>query len=92
MIRKCPHGSSFRRRSDTRSDPDDDPHTARAGARLGEILCHTFRTTGITTYLLDGGTLERAQALTAHESLRRTKLYDRTAHDVTLEDIEKIAI
>ena len=27
---------------------------------LGEANCHTFRATGITAYLLNGGTLERA--------------------------------
>ena len=46
---------------------------------LGEANCHTFRATGITAYLLNGGTLERAQAIAAHESPRTTKLYDRTA-------------
>ena len=59
---------------------------------LGEVNCHTFRATGITAYLLNGGTLERAQAIAAHESPRTTKLYDRTADEVTLEDIEKIGI
>ena len=38
------------------------------------------------------GTLERAQAIAAHESPRTTKLYDRTADEVTVEDIEKIGI
>ena len=59
---------------------------------LGEANCHTFRATGITAYLLNGGTLERAQAIAAHESPRTTKLYDRTADEVTVEDIEKIGI
>ena len=36
--------------------------------------------------------LERAQAIAAHESPRTTKLYDRTADEVTIEDIEKIGI
>ena len=49
-------------------------------------------TTGITAYLLNGGTLERAQAIAGHESPRTTKLYDRTADEVTIEDIEKIGI
>ena len=53
---------------------------------------HTFRATGITAYLLNGGTLERAQAIAAHESPRTTKLYDRTDDEVTVEDIEKIGI
>ena len=56
------------------------------------INCHTFRATGITAFLLNGGTLERAQAIAAHESPRTTKLYDRTADEVTIEDIEKIGI
>ena len=59
---------------------------------LGEANCHTFRATGITAHLLNGGTLERAQAIAAHESPRTTKLYDRTADEVTIEDIEKIGI
>ena len=59
---------------------------------LGEANCHTFRATGITAYLLNGGTLKRAQAIAAHESPRTTKLYDRTADEVTVEDIEKIGI
>jgi integrase/recombinase XerD len=41
------------------------------------ICCHTFSATGITTYLQNGGTLEKAQAMAAHESPRTTKLYDR---------------
>ena len=32
---------------------------------------------GITNYLLNGGTLEKAQQMAAHESPRTTKLYDR---------------
>ena len=63
----------------------------RNPAEFGEAAnCHTFRATGITAYLLNGGTLERAQAIAAHESPRTTKLYDRTSDDVTVEDIEKV--
>ena len=40
--------------------------------------CHTFRATGITAYLQNGGTLEHAQQIAAHQSPRTTKLYDRT--------------
>ena len=36
--------------------------------------------------------IERAQAIAAHESPRTTKLYDRTDDEVTVEDIEKIGI
>ena len=62
-------------------------------AELGSAVnCHTFRASGITAYLLNGGTLERAQAIAGHESPRTTQLYDRTADDITVEDIERIRI
>ena len=51
---------------------------------------HTFRATGITAYLRNGGSLENAQRIAAHESPRTTKLYDRTGDQVTLEEIERI--
>jgi integrase/recombinase XerD len=56
------------------------------------ICCHTFRGTGITTYLENGGTIEKAQAIAAHESPETTKLYDRTKDELTLDEIERIAI
>ncbi len=67
----------------------------RRAAHIGlpsSICCHTFRATGITAYLLNGGTLERAQQIAAHESPRTTKLYDRTSDEVSLDEIEKILI
>jgi len=45
--------------------------------------CHTFRATGITAYLENGGTIEKAQAIAAHASPRTTKLYDRTSDVLT---------
>ena len=56
------------------------------------ICCHTFRATGITAYLENGGTIENAQAIAAHESPRTTKLYDRTGDEITLDEIERIGI
>jgi integrase/recombinase XerD len=62
-------------------------------AALGAAAnCHTFRATGITAYLLNGGSLENAQAIAAHESPRTTKLYDRTSNEITLDEIERIGI
>jgi len=46
----------------------------------------------ITDNLGNDGTLEKAQAIAAHESPRTTKLYDRTSDDITLDEIEKIRI
>ena len=62
-------------------------------AKLGDAAnCHTLRASGITASLLNGGTLERAQAIAGHESPRTTQLYDRTADDITVEDIEGIRV
>jgi len=58
----------------------------------GLIGCHTFRATGITTYLKNGGTLEHAQKLACHESARTTGLYDRRDDEVGLDEIERILI
>ena len=54
--------------------------------------CHTFQATGITAYLENGGTIKNAQAIAAHESPRTTKLYDRTSDEITLDEVERIAI
>ena len=54
--------------------------------------CHTFRATGITAYLSNGGTLEHAQQIAGHASPKTTKLYDRTADTVTVDEIERIVI
>ena len=62
------------------------------GIGAERICCHIFRATGITAYLENGGTLEHAQAIAAHESPRTTKLYDRTADAITLDEIERISI
>ena len=54
--------------------------------------CHTFRATGITNYMQNGGTLEHAQQIAAHESPRTTKLYDRTQDQISLDEVERIRI
>jgi len=51
---------------------------------------HTFRATGITAYLANGGALEHAQEMAAHESPRTTKLYDRTMERLTQDEVERI--
>jgi site-specific recombinase XerD len=65
---------------------------AKAGALPYSTCCHTFRATGITTYLQNGGTLEHAQTIANHESPRTTKLYDRTREELSLEEIERVKI
>lgn len=56
------------------------------------ICCHTFRATGITTYLKNGGKLELAQQMANHESARTTGLYDRRGDQVSLDEVERILI
>jgi site-specific recombinase XerD len=63
---------------------------AKAAGIETHIGNHTFRATGITIYLLNGGTLEKAQQMAAHESPRTTKLYDRTNDAVSLDEVEKV--
>jgi site-specific recombinase XerD len=64
---------------------------AAAGIKT-KIGCHTFRATGITAYLKNGGRLEVAQQMAGHESSRTTGLYDRRGDDVSLDEVERIAI
>jgi site-specific recombinase XerD len=63
---------------------------ARAAGIETKICNHTFRATGITAYLSNGGTIERAAIIAGHVSTRTTQLYDRRPDDVTLDEIEKI--
>jgi site-specific recombinase XerD len=53
---------------------------------------HTFRGTGITAYLKNGGTLEKAREMANHADTRTTRLYDRRSEDVSLDDVERISI
>jgi len=63
--------------------------TAGIKTRIGN---HTFRATGITAYLKNKGTLETAQHIANHESPRTTKLYDRRQDEISLDEVERIAI
>ena len=65
---------------------------AAAAGLPASTCCHTFRATGITAYLSNGGTLEHAQRIAGHASPKTTKLYDRTADTITLDEIERIVI
>ena len=63
---------------------------ARRAGLPPSINCHSFRATGITNYLSNGGALEDARAIAAHESSQTTQLYDRTVDRNTLDEIERI--
>jgi cytochrome c biogenesis protein ResB len=51
-----------------------------------------WRATGVTVYLENGGRLEHAQQMAAHESPRTTKLYDRTKDEITIGEVERIQL
>jgi integrase/recombinase XerC len=59
---------------------------------LEKIGNHSFRGTGITTYLENDGTLELAQEMANHASPRTTKLYDRRGDKITQDAVERIRI
>ncbi|MBR8360590.1 tyrosine-type recombinase/integrase [Burkholderia vietnamiensis] len=65
---------------------------ALAAGIATKIGNHTFRATGITAYLQNGGTLENAAAMANHASTRTTHLYDRRRDDVSLDEVERIRL
>jgi integrase len=65
---------------------------AAAAGIMAPIGNHSFRATGITAYLANGGALEHAQAMAAHESPRTTKLYDRSQDRLTQDEVERIRL
>jgi integrase len=90
MHRCGPAGTPVCRRS---RGPPDIPSTGENSALTRtQIGNHTFRATGITEYLRNGGKLEIAQRMANHESARTTGLYDRRDDQVSLDEVERILI
>ena len=48
---------------------------------------HTFRATGITTFLENGGELSKVRDMAGHASIRTTQLYDRRSRAVKIDDV-----
>ena len=65
---------------------------ARAAGIRTRIGNQIFRATGITAYLKNGGTLEKAAMIANHASTRTTQLYDRRNDEVSLDEVERIPI
>ena len=65
---------------------------ARKAGLPAEICAHSFRGTGITEYLRNGGDLEVAARIAGHESTRTTQLYNRLPEEISLDEIERIHI
>ena len=66
-------------------------HAAAAGI-AAPIGNHTFRATGITNFLENGGSLENAQDMAAHASPRTTRLYDRRKDRLKQAEVERIRL
>lgn len=64
-------------------------NAAGIATRLGN---HSFRATGITAYLKNGGTLEKAAQMANHASTRTTQLYDRRRDELSLDEVERIRV
>lgn len=73
-------------------------HTRRAYERAAaagiatKVGNHSFRATGITAYLKNGGTLEKAAQMANHASTRTTQLYDRRRDELSLDEVERIRV
>ena len=65
---------------------------AKAAGVETRIGNHAFCASGIPAYLKNSGKLEVAQQIANHESPRTTKLYDRRQDEISLYEIERIAI
>ena len=62
-----------------------------AGIDTG-IGCHTFRATGITDYLANGGRIEVAQRMAGHSSAKTTGLYCPRKDGIGIGEVERIGI
>jgi integrase len=68
------------------------PPACGGGRDRTKLGNHSFRATGITAYLKNGGTLEKAAAMANHASTRTTQLYDRRRDELSLDEVERIVI
>jgi site-specific recombinase XerD len=65
---------------------------ATAAGIMTKLGNHSFRATGITAYLKNGGTLEKAAQMANHASTRTTQLYDRRREELSLDEVERIRV
>jgi site-specific recombinase XerD len=55
-----------------------------------KVTNHSFRATGITVYLENGGRLETARDMANHADIKTTEIYDRRGDLITLDEINRI--
>ena len=91
LFRACRAGDWCAGRSNNRTCTTWSRRRALQAGIATKIGCHSFRATGITNYLKNGGRLEVAQQMAGHESSRTTGLYDRRGDEISLDEIERIS-
>jgi len=92
LFRTTDHGRVTLRRFDRFAAWQMVKRRAKAAGLPESTTNHTFRATGITTYLENGGTIENARNIAAHASIRTTQCYDRRGESVTLDEINRIQL
>ena len=65
---------------------------AKKAGISNKIGNHSFRGTGITNYLENGGSIVEAQKMAGHSDTRTTRLYDRRDQKITRGEVERITI
>jgi site-specific recombinase XerD len=61
-----------------------------AGLPPRAVCNHTFRATGVTNFMGNGGSLEAAAQIAAHSSTRTTQLYNRNPERIAQSEIERV--
>ncbi len=65
---------------------------ARQAGITDQTCCHTGRATGLTNYILNGGSLEDGRQMANHATTRTTRLYVRVESKVKQEEVERVRI
>jgi site-specific recombinase XerD len=63
---------------------------AKAAGVTTAVCNHSWRASGITVFLDNGGAIEMAQYMAGHADPRTTRLYDRRRQQVTRGEVERI--
>ena len=93
LFRNCAVGRQDRlgdRAMSRATAPRMNKRRARQAGLLGETYAHSFRGTGITVYLRNGGDLEVAARIAGHESTQTTQLYNRVQEGTSFDEIERV--
>lgn len=78
------------RRLDRREAWDMIKRRAKQAGLSSKISNHTARATGITNFIINGGSLEDAQRIAGHASAKTTKGYDHSDKALSQTEIERI--